>query len=51
MDNKPLQEFPQENEGAAGEQSKERTSLITKWMEALARLGLSEFAMRIGTNV
>ena len=58
MDNKPLQEFPQENEGARtptksvqGEQAKEKPNLITKWMESLAQLGLGEPAVRIGTNV
>jgi murein DD-endopeptidase MepM/ murein hydrolase activator NlpD len=51
MDNKPLQEFPQENEGAPGEQPTERPNLITKWMESLAHLGLGESAMRMGTNV
>ena len=50
MDNDPLQEFPPENEGAPGEQSKEQPNLITKWMESLARLGLGESAMRIGMN-
>jgi hypothetical protein len=51
MNNKPLQEFPQENEGEPGEQSKARPNLLTKWMESLARLGLGEPALRIGTNV
>jgi LysM repeat protein len=50
MDIQPLQEFPQENEAATGEKPKERPNLITKWMESLARLGLGESAMRIGTN-
>jgi murein DD-endopeptidase MepM/ murein hydrolase activator NlpD len=50
MDNQPLQDIPQENE-AAGEQTTERINLITRWMESLARLGLGESAMRIGTNV
>jgi len=50
MDNEPLQDVYQENE-AAGEQPTERTSLITKWMESLTRLGLGESALRIGTNV
>ena len=50
MNNKPLQEFPQENEGATGEQPKERPNLITKWTESLARLGLGESSMRIVTN-
>ena len=58
MNNKPLQEFPQENEGAQiptelvqGEQPNERPSLFAKWMESLAHLGLGESALRIGTNV
>ena len=42
MNNKPLQDFPQENEEPAGEQPKVRPNLI---------LGLGESAMRIGTNV
>jgi hypothetical protein len=51
MNNKPLKEFPQENEGAKGEQPRERPNLIIKWMESLVHLGLGESAMRIGTNV
>jgi murein DD-endopeptidase MepM/ murein hydrolase activator NlpD len=51
MNNKPLKEFPQENEGASGEQPRERPNLIIKWMESLVHLGLGESAMRIGTNV
>ncbi|MGA2489774.1 MAG: LysM peptidoglycan-binding domain-containing M23 family metallopeptidase [Anaerolineales bacterium] len=51
MDNKPLQDFPQENEATGGEQPIERPGLITKWIESLARLGLGESALRIGTNV
>ena len=51
MDEKPLQDFPQENEAVNGEQSVERPNLIIKWMESLARLGLGESALRIGTNV
>ena len=50
MDNEPLQDVHQENE-AAGEQPTERTGLITKWMESLTRIGLGEFALRIGTNI
>ena len=50
MDNSPLQDFPHENDGATGEQPKERPNLITRWIESLARLGLGEFAMRVGTN-
>jgi LysM repeat protein len=51
MTNEPLQDFPQENEGATGEHTTERPNLITKWMESLVHLGLGESAMRIGTNV
>ena len=51
MENKPLQDFPQENEATEGEKPDERPSLITKWVESLAHLGLGEYAMRIGTNV
>jgi murein DD-endopeptidase MepM/ murein hydrolase activator NlpD len=50
MTNMPLQEFPQENEGATGEKPIERPNLITKWIESLIHLGLGENAMRIGTN-
>ncbi len=50
MNNKPLQEFPQENEGAKGEQPSERPNLITNWMASLVHLGLGEPVMRIGTN-
>jgi murein DD-endopeptidase MepM/ murein hydrolase activator NlpD len=50
MDNKPLEDFPQENE-AAGEHPIERPDLITKWTESLARLGFGESVMRIGTNI
>lgn len=48
MDNKPLQEFPQE--GAHGEQTRGRPNLLSKWMETLAHLGLGEATLRIGTN-
>lgn len=58
MDNKPLQEFPQENEGARvpaervqGEQPKARPGLLIRWMEALARMGLGETSVRVATNV
>ena len=51
MDNQPLQEFPQDTEEEAGENSKARPNLLTKWMESLAHLGLGEPALRIGTNV
>jgi hypothetical protein len=51
MNEKPLKDFPQENEAATGEQPVERPNLIIKWMESLAQLGLGESAMRIGTNI
>jgi hypothetical protein len=51
MDEKPLQDFPQETEAEAGELSDKRPNLITKWMEGLARLGLGESAVRIGSHV
>lgn len=51
MDNKPLQDFPQETEGKLGETSEQRPNLVTRWMERLAHLGLGELTLRIGTNV
>jgi murein DD-endopeptidase MepM/ murein hydrolase activator NlpD len=51
MDNTPLKELPQENEAETGEQPQERPNLITRWMEALTRLGLGESAVRLGTNL
>ena len=51
MDNKPLQDFPQENEEKQGEPSEQRPSLVTRWMERLTHLGLGEVTLRIGTNV
>jgi murein DD-endopeptidase MepM/ murein hydrolase activator NlpD len=51
MDNKPLQDFPQENEEKKGETSEEQPGLVTRWMERLAHLGLGEVTLRIGTNV
>ena len=51
MDNKPLQEFPQENEERQGDTSKQRPSLAMIWMERLAHIGLGEMTLRIGTNV
>jgi murein DD-endopeptidase MepM/ murein hydrolase activator NlpD len=50
MDNKPLQEFPQENEERQGETFEQRPSLVTRWMERLANLGLGEVMLRLGTN-
>jgi murein DD-endopeptidase MepM/ murein hydrolase activator NlpD len=50
MDNKPLQEFPQINEEKRGETSEQQPSLVTRWMERLAHLGLGEISSRIGTN-
>jgi murein DD-endopeptidase MepM/ murein hydrolase activator NlpD len=51
MNNKSLQEFHQESEGAPGEQPRKKTNLIVKWMESLVHLGLGESALRIGTNL
>jgi murein DD-endopeptidase MepM/ murein hydrolase activator NlpD len=50
MDEKPLQDFPQENEATTGGHSDKRPNLIMRWMESLAQLGLGESVMRIGTN-
>ena len=50
MDEKPLQDFPQENEATTGGHSEKRPNLIMRWMETLAQLGLGESVMRIGTN-
>jgi murein DD-endopeptidase MepM/ murein hydrolase activator NlpD len=51
MNNKPLQEFPQANEEDQGDPFEQQPSLVTRWMERLAHLGLGEVALRIGTNV
>jgi len=51
MNNKPLHEFPQPNEGRQGERSEQQSSLVTRWMDRLAHLGLGEITARIGTNV
>jgi len=51
MDNKPLQEFPQQNEEKQEDTAERRPSLVTRWMERLAHLGLGEITSRIGTNV
>jgi hypothetical protein len=51
MDNKPLEEFPKPNEEKGGEPSDNQPSLITRWMERLAHLGLGEVSSRIGTNI
>jgi murein DD-endopeptidase MepM/ murein hydrolase activator NlpD len=51
MDNKPLQEFPQTNEEKQGDTTEQQPSLVTRWMERLAHLGLGEVTLRIGTNV
>jgi murein DD-endopeptidase MepM/ murein hydrolase activator NlpD len=51
MNNKPMLEFPQQNEEKKGETTEERPSLVTRWMERLAHLGLGEVSLRIGTNV
>jgi len=51
MDNKPLQEFPQQNEEKQGDTSERSPSLFTRWIERLAHLGLGEVTARIGTNI
>jgi murein DD-endopeptidase MepM/ murein hydrolase activator NlpD len=51
MDNKPLQDFPQQNEERQGETTEQRPSLVTRWMERLAHIGLGEITSRIGTNI
>jgi murein DD-endopeptidase MepM/ murein hydrolase activator NlpD len=51
MDNKPLQDFPQENGEILGEPSEQRPNLVTRSMERLAHIGLGEVTLRIGTNV
>jgi len=51
MNDQPLGDIPQDNEGGTEDQSKARTNLLTKWMEWLAHLGLGETAVRLGTNV
>jgi murein DD-endopeptidase MepM/ murein hydrolase activator NlpD len=51
MNNKPIQDFPQENEVVMGDQTKKHINLFTKWMEFLGRNGLSESAARFGTSV
>jgi hypothetical protein len=51
MDNKPLQDFPQETGEKPGKTSEQRPNLVTRWMERLAHLGLGELTLRIGTNL
>lgn len=51
MDEKPLQDFPQENEAITGGHTDKRPNPIIRWMESLAQLGLGESVMRIGTNI
>ncbi len=50
MDNKPLQDFPQENTGDQGERQR-KPALLIQWMDALARLGLGETTVRVATNI
>lgn len=50
MDNDPLQELPQVNEEKRGENSERQPSLLTRWMERLAHMGLGELSTRAGTN-
>jgi hypothetical protein len=51
MNNKPLQEYHPEDEGATGDSSRQRPNQLSRWIEALARLGLGEASVRIGTHV
>ncbi len=51
MDEKPLQDFPQENEATTGGHTDKRPNPIIRWMESLAQLGLGDSVMRIGTNI
>jgi murein DD-endopeptidase MepM/ murein hydrolase activator NlpD len=51
MDDRPLREFPQENQGTPGDSSRQAPGPIAHWMEILARLGLGEISLRIGTNL
>jgi len=51
MDEKPLQEIPQQVEEGSGETSEQQSSLVTGWIERLTHLGLGEITLRIGTNI
>ena len=51
MDEKPLHEFPQQDEEEQGEKSEQRPSLVTRWIERLTHLGLGEITLRIGMNI
>jgi murein DD-endopeptidase MepM/ murein hydrolase activator NlpD len=46
MDNRPLEEFP-----APGQENEPKPGLFRRIMDGLARFGLSETALRVGTNV
>jgi murein DD-endopeptidase MepM/ murein hydrolase activator NlpD len=46
MDNKPLREFPQENEEKKGDPAQQHPGLVTRWIERLAHLGLGEVTLR-----
>jgi murein DD-endopeptidase MepM/ murein hydrolase activator NlpD len=50
MNNKAVQDIPQQIEEPTGETPSERPNLIKKWMESLVHLGLGETALRIGVN-
>lgn len=46
MDNRPLEEFP-----APGQENEPKPGLFRRIMDGLARFGLGETALRVGTNV
>ncbi len=46
MDNRPLEEFP-----APGSENEPKPGLFRRVMDGLARFGLGEIALRVGTNV
>ena len=50
MNNNPVQKSLNEIDETDGEKQEEKSSLITTWMEKIARLGLGEAAIKIGTN-
>lgn len=46
MDNRPLEEFP-----APGQENEPKPGLFRRIMDGLARFGLGETALRVGTNI
>jgi hypothetical protein len=51
MENKPAQGFPPQGEETQGEKAKAQPGLVSRWLDALAHLGLGELSLRIGSNV